>query len=101
MRRAELCAREPEVPADFFAAQRLAIYRQVERRRHLSARWLVPLFATLLLAVVIIIMFKPAPRRQAVNVVPDTQVFEDVFKIATSTEAAAVEPVRSLFEVQQ
>jgi anti-sigma factor RsiW len=100
-RRESVRAREPEVPADLLAGQRRAIYERIERKPMLIRLRLAPSLAALLLVLVIVSMFRPAPQRQAMDPAADASVFEDVFKIATSTEPSAVEPVRSLFEEQQ
>lgn len=101
LRRKSLRAREPEVPADFLAGQRHTIYERLERKPLLFRPQLAPSLAALLLVLVIMTVFRPAPQRQAMGPVSDANVFEDVFKIATSIEPSAVEPVRSLFEEQQ
>jgi predicted anti-sigma-YlaC factor YlaD len=101
LRRARLLAREPWVPQDLLAAQRRSIYERLERKQHWLHLQLVHALAALLLVFVILTVFRPVPRRQPVDTASDDRVFEDVFEIATSTEPSAVEPVQSLFEVQQ
>jgi predicted anti-sigma-YlaC factor YlaD len=101
LRRERLLVREPWIPQDFLAAQRHSIYERLEGKQRGFHLQLVHTLAALLLVFVILTVFGPAPRRQPVDTTSDDKVFEDVFEIATSTEPSAVEPVQSLFEVQQ
>jgi len=101
LRRGRLLAREPRVSQDFLAAQRYSIFERLERKQPWFHMQLVHALAVLLLVFVILTVFRPTPRQQPVDTASDDKVFEDVFEIATSTEPSAVEPVRSLFEVQQ
>jgi anti-sigma factor RsiW len=101
LRRKSLRANDAELSAEFMALQRQAVYKRLEPTPLLSRLRPAPLAAALLLAFVIMTVFKPAPPRLPEEVTQDTGIFEDVFEIATSTEPSAVEPVRSLFEVQQ
>ena len=100
LRRERLLAMESQVPQDFLAAQRRSIYERLEQKPRWFHLELVPSLAALLLALVILSMFRPAPQRHPVGTASDDIVFEEAFEIATSTEPSAVEPVRSLFEVQ-
>ncbi|HYK92287.1 MAG TPA: hypothetical protein VE398_26235 [Acidobacteriota bacterium] len=101
LRRKTLLDRDLRVPAQFLAEQRRSIYERLERRPLLLRLRLVPSLAMVLFLFVILTMFRPSPQEPPRIPVPDAQVFEDVFDIASSTEPSAVEPVRSLFEVQQ
>ena len=101
LRRESLRAGIPELPAGFLARQRQAIYYRLEGR----ALWMplqpASLLAAVLLAFVIMTVLRPAPPGLAPDTTSDAEVFEEVFAVATSAEPIAVEPVRSLFEVQQ
>ncbi len=100
-RREWLLSHEPAVPEEFLAVQRRAVRRRLEQpgvRLHLRA---APVLAALLLVLVILTVYRPAPEGPPVDSMSDAKVFEDAFEVASSTEPEAVEPVQSLFEVQQ
>jgi hypothetical protein len=101
LRREELLSGTPEVPGDFLARQRHAIFRRLEAKPRLLRLETAPVLALLLLVLVILSVFRPVPPSPPADVASDAMIFEDVFNTAARTEPAAVEPVQSLFEVQQ
>jgi hypothetical protein len=99
--REKLLARQPQIPVEFLSAQRRAINARLERKPYWIRPPLAPSLTALLLILVILTVFRPAPEKEPQDTISDVQVFEDVFNTAAGTEPSAVEPVRSLFEVQQ
>ncbi len=100
-RRASLRSAIPEIPADILAAQRHAVLARLAEQPRRSRLELLPSFAAILLILVIVTIFRPAPTPLSVDVAPDTELYQDVFSMVSSTAPAAVEPLQSLFEVQQ
>ncbi len=93
---------EVEVPADFLAAQRRAIYARVERKsRRLPLRWLPLPAAALLVLVMVFTVFKPASHKSPKDVISDDQALQDVFTTGSRIELAGLNPVESLFEEQK
>ncbi len=99
--RKRLLEREPQIPEELLAEQRQSIYSSLERRPTSIRLSPAPSLAAVLLILVILTVFRPAPEKVAPDTPSDVQVFEEVFQTAAGTEPSAVEPVRSLFEVQQ
>jgi hypothetical protein len=99
--RTRLMEAEPYVPPSLLAKQRRAIRDRM--RPTPIRRKLVPAIAAAALAVIVMmVLFKPAAQQPPIqDSAADTAVFEDVFKISSSTEPDSVGPVKSLFEVQQ
>jgi hypothetical protein len=90
-----------DVSHESLAAQRRAIFQRIGNKRHHLPRILVPALATLLL-VSFLVVNKPSPSRApAVNQASDSQLFEEVFRRASTPESTAVGPIRSLFEEQK
>jgi hypothetical protein len=50
---------------------------------------------------VIISVFRPMPLPRGVDSAPDDGLFQDVFTLISDPAPSSIEPVRSLFEVQQ
>jgi hypothetical protein len=88
------------VSEEFLGAQRRAIHARLEARRPSFRLALIPSLAALLL-VVILTVTRPVPQLKVVDQAADSKVFDDVFKLAASTEPNAVGPIRSLFEVER
>ncbi len=99
-RRESLRATDPELSSEFLSRQRLAVYERIEQRPVWVRMRPAPFLAALLLAFVILTVFKPAPKHPA-ETTPEVGVFEDVFETAASAEPSALEPARMLFEVEQ
>jgi hypothetical protein len=99
--RDRMLAREPRVSKEFLAAQRRSIYSRLGRKSRWTRLQLSPSLAALLLIMVVLTILRPAPDKMPQETISDLQVFEEVFQTAASSEPSAVEPVRSLFEVQQ
>ncbi len=100
-RRQTLRIAELEIAPAFLAAQRTAVLSRLPKEPRLLRFGLLPSFAALLLALVILTLFRPAPGSRSVPAPPDTELYEDVFSLVSSTSPSAVEPLESLFEVQQ
>jgi len=91
----------PEVPDEYFAAQKRAIRARLGEKRHPYSRLLIPVVATLLL-VATVILYRPTPAHQpSTNKISDSQLFEDVFSRVESPVPESVGPIRSLFEVKK
>jgi len=100
-RRESLRMAAPEIPADILAAQRRAVLARLDEKPRQSRLELLPSFAAILLILVIVTIFRPAPKPLSVDTAPDTELYQDVFSMVSRTAPTAVEPLRSLFEVQQ
>jgi hypothetical protein len=99
LRRANLLASEPEIPEVELAKERHAIRARLQRRP-IRVR-LVPTLAAAALAILaMLVLLKPVPQPVVQESTSDAAVFEEVFKVSSSTEPTSVEPVKSLFEVQ-
>ena len=88
-------AAEPEVSAEFLAAQRRSIYRRLGEPRHKHAwRWALSL-ATVLLVLAGGLTWE---NRQASPGISDEQLFSDLSAMDQRTEPQAIQPIHSLFE---
>jgi anti-sigma factor RsiW len=87
---------DPEVSAEFLAAQRRSIYRRLEEpRRNLAAiRWV--LSAAMLL--VMVFGFTLQRWHQSTPTISDEQLFSDLSAMERSAEPKAIQPMHSLFE---
>ncbi len=93
---------EIEVPAELLAVQRRAIYARVEHKtRRLPLRWLPLPAVALLVMVMVLTVFKPAPHKPPKDVISDDQALQDVFTVGSKTESTGLKPVESLFEEQK
>jgi hypothetical protein len=110
-RRQEMLSATVEVPERFLRAQRLAIHdriRRPSRRFHLAP---LPSMAALLLLLSVLSFFRAGPQadpaatltatRSSVDTVADSELYQDVYSLASSATPLALEPMSSLFEVQQ
>ncbi len=89
-------AAEPEVSADFLAAQRRAIYgRMGEPGPRLTRRWALSL-AMILLAVAGGLTFER--HRPSAPAISDEQLFSDLSAMEQRAEPQAIQPIHSLFE---
>ena len=97
LREKTMGAAEPEVSAEFLAAQRRAIYRRMDETHRVRPlmRWALSL-AMLLVLVAGGISFehraKPAPA------ISDEQLFSDLSAMEQRTEPKAVQPIDGLFQ---
>ncbi len=101
LRHKNISAAATEVPEEYLAAQRRAIRARLGEKRHAWPKVLVPVLATLLLAVIVVVYRParvPAPVAEKVS---DSQLFDDVFQRVSGTEPIAMGPIRSLFEEQK
>ncbi len=98
--RRRAAAREPEVPAEFLAAQRRAIHQKLGARQAPAMRW-APAFAAvfvLLIGLLLIRQPRPVAAPGPVMTAADSQLFSDIYALEGSSEPQAVTPVRALFE---
>ncbi len=89
------------IPEEFLASQRGSILRRLKNpgsRLQLSA---LPAMAAILLVLVVATIFRQDNRQEPPEGMPDPQLYQEVFSIAGSTSSSAVEPIQSLFEVEQ
>lgn len=101
-RRTELLSVEEDVPADFLAAQRRAIYQRMDKRSYTFSwpKW-VPALAVALMLILGVFYFQPASSQFASNKwksESDAQFFAEVTIAEQLAEPAAVAPLRGLFE---
>jgi len=86
---------EPEISAEFLAAQRRAIYRRLGQPRHrFSLRWSLSL-AMVLLVLAGVTMERRRPSAPSIS---DEQLFSDLSAMEQRTEPKAIQPIHSLFE---
>ena len=87
---------EPEISAEFLAAQRRSIYRRLHEPRHtwVMLRWALPV--AMVLAMVFGLTLQRG-RRSATNI-SDEQLFSDLTAIEQSAEPKAIAPMHKLFE---
>jgi hypothetical protein len=89
-------AGEPEVSAEFLAAQRRAIYNRLGERRHRSSlRWALSLTMVLLALAGGVTLERRHPSAPAIS---DEQLFSDLSAMEQRTEPKAIQPIHSLFE---
>jgi len=96
-RRARMAIPE-EMPREFLAAQRRAIYSRLGEQPRKQMRW-VPAMAAACLLVVGVLFYRPAPASHQDS--GDVQLFSDVYSIEQSTEPLAAAPIHALFEDNQ
>jgi len=87
---------QPQVSADFLAAQRRMIYRRLHEPRHnwVALRWALPV--AMVLAMVFGLTLQ-RERRSAASI-SDEQLFSDLTAIEQSAEPKAIAPMHKLFE---
>jgi hypothetical protein len=89
-------AAEPEVSAEFLAAQRRAIYGRLDEPRHkFSMRWAISLATVLLVLAGGLTLERRHPSAPAIS---DEQLFSDLSAMEQRTEPKAIQPIHSLFE---
>jgi predicted anti-sigma-YlaC factor YlaD len=92
---------EPDaVSAELLAAQRREIYRRAASPAHASLwRWLAPIAVAFMVLVGVLFVQRPQQQNPAPALKPsDTQLVEDMGRIAFSSEPAPVAPLQGLFE---
>jgi len=92
---------EPEVSAEFLAAQRRNIYRRLEERHRnwISMRWALSLAMLLMMfagGLTLERRYKNAPAISAP--VSDDQLFSDLSDMEQSNEPKAIQPMHGLFQ---
>ena len=90
-----------EVPDALLAEQRRAVYTRLGEKKPAFRLEVAPTMAAIVLLLVILSALRPVPDQQRPETMSDTQMFEEIFDMASSNEPDVVEPVRSLFEVRQ
>ena len=88
---------EPEVPAEFLAAQRRSIYRRLDepRRNVWALRWGLS-FATLLVVIAGGITLER--RHNTAPAISDEQLFSDLSAMEQTNEPKAIQPIHGLFQ---
>jgi hypothetical protein len=100
-RRKGLSAPAIEVSETFLAAQRRAIQSRLGDKPRPFPRVLVPVLAALLLAVLLVVRRPPPEEPPVAHEIPDSQLFNDVFRMVSEAEPSSIGPIRSLFEEQK
>ncbi len=91
----------PEVPSDFLAAQRRAIYSRLDQpqRSWVHARWLASALMLLIVIIASIGLLQRSSSSKAPLATPaDAKLFSDLVAIEESNEPRAVQPIENLFE---
>jgi hypothetical protein len=92
----------PAVPEEFVAGQRRAVYRRLgspERSRALLP--FASAMATAAIALLAVLLYRPAPPHQPALAPSDAELFSEVYSMVQSSEPKAAEPIHALFEVQE
>jgi hypothetical protein len=100
-RRNRLVQADPAVPEPLLSTQRQRIYERLEKKPLLFPLPVAPSLAALLLLFVVLTVFRPTPAPRAVDAAAEDKLFQEVFTLIADPAPSSVEPVRSLFEVQQ
>ncbi len=88
---------EPEVSAEFLAAQRRSIYRRLDEPRN---KW-ISLRLVLSLAMLLLIFaggLTLERRHSAAPAISDEQLFSDLSAMEQSSEPKAIQPIHGLFQ---
>ena len=87
---------QPEIAADFLAAQRRSIYRRLHEPLHnlITLRWALPVAMVLLMAFGLTLQ----RGRRPASAISDEQLFSDLTAIEQSAEPKAIAPMHKLFE---
>jgi hypothetical protein len=88
---------EPEVSAEFLAAQRRGIYRRLDEPRSNRAlmRWALSAAMLLLIFAGGLTLER---RRQAPPAISDEQLFSDLSAMEQTSEPKAIQPIHGLFQ---
>jgi hypothetical protein len=91
-------ATEPEVSAEFLAAQRRSIYRRLNEPRPnwIPVRWALSLAMVLLIFAGGIALERS--HKVAAPVISDEQLFSDLSALDQSNEPRAIQPMHGLFQ---
>ncbi len=91
-----------EVSEEELLAQRRSILAQLQGNKRRFRPILVPsLAAVILLALVVLVLFKPDfPEQQTPHAVVQDTMIEEIYQLSFSPEPAAIAPVQALFEEQ-
>jgi hypothetical protein len=99
--RVRLLSSDPGVSKDFLFAQRRSILTRLGEPRPRFRVQLLPAMAAVLLFLVVMTVFKQVPRQVSIDDSPDTQLYQEVLTMVSGTAPSAMEPLQSLFEVEQ
>ncbi len=92
----------PELASEWLAAQRRKVYERLERgERGASSPRFAPASALALVALVAVMLVRPAPRVEPVIAQNDRQFFAEAHSLISSDEPQATAPIRYLFEERQ
>lgn len=89
------------IPEEFLAIQRRSILRRLKNPQPRLQLKALPAMAAILLILVVATIFRQDNRQEPPEGLPDPQLYQEVFSMAGSTSSSAVEPIESLFEVEQ
>jgi len=104
LKQEQLRAAETEVPTELLDSHRRAIRIRLGSPPKASRlRWVVvPSLAAGALLLAALVVFNPsAPKPPGTESLSEDTIIEDVFRMSQSSEPAAVEPVKSIFEESQ
>jgi predicted anti-sigma-YlaC factor YlaD len=91
--RRQAMTQPPDVPHDFLAAQRRAIYSRLEHSRNPLLKWGPAFAATVVLATGFL-----AYRHEPTPVKSDEAVIAEIYSMEQSAEPAVAQPIQALFE---
>jgi len=100
-RRNRVLSADAPVSQDFLLRQRRAILARLGEPRPGFRVRLLPAMSAVLLILVAMTVFRPLPREMATDVSQDTQLYQEAVTLASGTAPSAMEPLQSLFEVDQ
>jgi hypothetical protein len=90
---------EPEISAEFLAAQRRSIYRRLDEPRHrLAWRWALSLATVLLMLAGGLTWERRQVSPGISGTISDDQLFSDLSAMDQRTEPQAIQPIHNLFE---
>ena len=96
-RRAEITV-EPEVSADFLAAQRRMIYHRIEQGPRRMRR-LAPAFVAMLALLIALMVYRPVTTTPPPSLSPsDEQLTSDIYSMEQNSEPQAARAMHALFE---
>jgi predicted anti-sigma-YlaC factor YlaD len=101
LERIRMLSREIQVSQELLDRQRRSVFGRLEQSPRRVRLRLAASLAALLLTLVIVALVRPSLQREPMDVASEAKIFEEVFKISSSTEPSAIEPMQLLFEVKQ
>jgi len=99
--RGRLLGRELPVSERLLSEQRRAVFDRLETDDRFDLFRLIPSAAVVVLLLVALLVLQPGPVPAPQEAVSDRELFQEVYSMVSDPAPRALEPVRSLFEVQQ